>query len=134
VTIQAQILDLLQRLQDERKMAMQFITHDLGVISELADRVIVMYAGKVVEEAPAAELFAHPRHPYTVGLLDSIPRTNQTQERLATIPGVVPSLLDLPQGCRFQNRCPHATETCRRSEPPLAASGPGLKVACYNPY
>jgi oligopeptide/dipeptide ABC transporter ATP-binding protein len=135
VTIQAQILDLLQRLQEERRMAMQFITHDLGVISELADRVIVMYAGRVVEEAPAAALFAGPRHPYTVGLLDSIPRVGgRTQERLATIPGVVPSLLALPPGCRFQNRCPHVTEVCRRSEPPLVDDGAGRRVACFNPY
>ncbi len=134
VTIQAQILDLLQRLQDEMKMSMQFITHDLGVISELADRVIVMYAGKVVEEGPAASLFSHPRHPYTVGLMASIPQIGKFQDRLATIPGVVPSLLNLPTGCRFQNRCPRATEQCRRVEPKLEQLGPDQRAACFHPY
>jgi oligopeptide/dipeptide ABC transporter ATP-binding protein len=136
VTIQAQILDLLQKLQEQRNMAMQFITHDLGVISELADRVIVMYAGTVVEEAPAAALFANPKHPYTVGLMESIPRIDKTQARLPTIAGVVPSLRDLPTGCRFQNRCPRALDVCRRTPPPLTPVGddPGHRIACYNPY
>jgi oligopeptide/dipeptide ABC transporter ATP-binding protein len=134
VTIQAQILDLLQRLQSEFNMSMQFITHDLGVISEVADRVIVMYAGKVVEEAKADDLFSAPKHPYTVGLLESIPRIDRTVARLPTIQGVVPSLLDLPTGCRFQNRCPRATEQCRATQPPLASIGGGRKVACYHPY
>ena len=134
VTIQAQILDLLQRLQEERHMGMQFITHDLGVISELADRVVVMYAGTVVEEAPAATVFEAPKHPYTVGLLASIPRMGEFHEKLATIPGSVPSLLSLPRGCRFQNRCPHAIEPCRHLEPKLEPVGPGHRIACYNPY
>ena len=134
VTIQAQILDLLQKLQEKYHMAMQFITHDLGVISELADRVVVMYAGTVVEEASSAELFTSPKHPYTVGLLESIPQIGRIQKRLATIPGVVPSLLTLPAGCRFQNRCPRATEPCRLAPPPLATNGAGRRLACYNPY
>lgn len=134
VTIQAQILDLMQRLQDEYKMSMQFITHDLGVISELADRVIVMYAGTVAEEASSEVLFAGPKHPYTVGLLESIPRIDKTQERLPTIPGVVPSLLSLPRGCRFQNRCPRAKDVCREQAPELKEIQPGHKIACFNPY
>ncbi len=134
VTIQAQILDLLQKLQEDFNMAMQFITHDLGVISEIADRVIVMYAGTVVEEAPANVIFADPKHPYTVGLLQSVPQIGKYHKRLATIPGVVPSLLSLPQGCRFQNRCPNATEKCRLTQPPLVDVGADHKLACYNPY
>ena len=134
VTIQAQILDLLQRLQSEHQMAVQFITHDLGVISEIADRVIVMYAGTVVEEADADQLFAHPRHPYTVGLLHSIPAIDKTEKRLSTIPGSVPSLLDLPAGCRFVNRCSRATEQCRLEVPTLREIAPGHKVACDHPY
>lgn len=134
VTIQAQILDLMQRLQDEYKMSMQFITHDLGVISELADRVIVMYAGTVFEEASSEIIFHSPRHPYTVGLLESIPRIDKTQERLPTIPGVVPSLLNLPRGCRFQNRCPRAREECKVQAPELKEVKPGHKIACFNPY
>ncbi len=134
VTIQAQILDLLQRLQEEFKMSIQFITHDLGVISELADRVIVMYAGTVVEEASSAVIFAGPKHPYTVGLLESIPRIDKTQARLPTIPGVVPSFLNLPKGCRFQNRCPRVQEQCRREEPVLKEVSRDHKIACFNPY
>lgn len=134
VTIQAQILDLMQKLQETYKMSIQFITHDLGVISELADRVIVMYAGTVVEEAHAAELFNNPRHPYTVGLLESIPRIDKTQDRLPTIPGVVPGLLNLPTGCRFQNRCPNATAECRAHAPKLKEIGPDHKIACFNPF
>jgi peptide/nickel transport system ATP-binding protein len=134
VTIQAQILDLLQRLQQEFHMSMQFITHDLGVISELADRVVVMYAGTVVEEAKSDVIFSAPRHPYTVGLLESIPKIDEHSERLKTIPGVVPSLLALPQGCRFQNRCPRATDVCRRLAPPLRELAPGHQAACHNPY
>ncbi len=134
VTIQAQILDLLQRLQEEFNMAMQFITHDLGVISELADRVIVMYAGKVVEEGPSAVIFAGPKHPYTVGLMHSVPQIGKFHKRLTTIPGVVPSLMSLPSGCRFQNRCPNATEKCRQVEPKLESVGVDHKLACFNPY
>ena len=134
VTIQAQILDLLQKLQDEFKMAMQFITHDLGVISELSDRIVVMYAGKVVEEASAAMLFQSPRHPYTVGLMESVPHMGRVQKRLSTIPGSVPSLAALPQGCRFQNRCSRVTDQCRKEVPPLRAVGAEQKVACFHPH
>ncbi len=134
VTIQAQILDLMQKLQDEFKMSIQFITHDLGVISEIADRVIVMYAGTVVEEASSNVIFAGPKHPYTVGLLESIPRIDRTQARLPTIPGVVPSILSLPKGCRFQNRCPRALEQCRQVEPVLTEVSKDHKIACFNPY
>jgi len=134
VTIQAQILDLMQKLQEEFKMSIQFITHDLGVISELADRVIVMYAGTVFEEASAAVIFSSPKHPYTVGLLESIPRIDKTQSRLPTIPGVVPSILNLPKGCRFQNRCPRALDQCRQQAPELRSVAKDHKIACFNPY
>jgi oligopeptide/dipeptide ABC transporter ATP-binding protein len=134
VTIQAQILDLMQRLQDEFKMSIQFITHDLGVISELADRVIVMYAGTVVEEAHSNVIFSGPKHPYTVGLLESIPRIDKNQARLPTIPGVVPSILNLPKGCRFQNRCQRAVAQCRQVEPVLTEVAKDHKIACFNPY
>ncbi len=134
VTIQAQILDLLQKLQDELKMSMQFITHDLGVISELSDRVAVMYAGTIVEEAPAATIFSSPKHPYTVGLLESIPSPLRPQKRLPTIPGAVPSLHQLPTGCRFQNRCMRATDQCRREVPVLENISLGHKVACFHPF
>lgn len=134
VTIQAQILDLLQRLQDELNMSIQFITHDLGVISEIADRVIVMYAGTIVEEATADQLFAHARHPYTVGLMNSIPYIGRIQKRLATIPGVVPALSELPTGCRFQNRCPRAIDVCRRVAPKLEVVAEGHRIACFNPH
>jgi peptide/nickel transport system ATP-binding protein len=134
VTIQAQILDLLQRLQDEFKMAMQFITHDLGVISELSDRVAVMYAGRIVEEASAAELFRNPKHPYTVGLMESLPRMDRVQKRLPTIPGSVPSLAALPSGCRFQNRCCRVSDQCRTSPPALTTVGPDHTVSCVHPF
>lgn len=134
VTIQAQILDLLQHLQEQFHMSVQFITHDLGVISELADRVVVMYAGTVVEEARAETIFSSPRHPYTVGLLESIPKIDEQQERLSTIPGAVPSLLALPTGCRFQNRCSRSTEICKQVAPVLRQLTSDHQVACHNPY
>ncbi|PWZ86897.1 ABC transporter ATP-binding protein, partial [Staphylococcus pseudintermedius] len=109
VTVQAQILALLKRIQTETQMGVIFISHDLGVISELCDRVAVMYAGKIVELAPVEEIFTHPKHPYTQLLLKAIPRLDVQQETLETIKGSVPSLVHLPQqGCRFVNRCPHA--------------------------
>jgi oligopeptide/dipeptide ABC transporter ATP-binding protein len=132
VTIQAQILDLLQRLQSETGMAMQFITHDLGVIAEVADRIVVMYAGRVVETATTDELFSNPKHPYTIGLLNSIPSmTGPADEDLKTIPGSVPSLLALPRGCAFQNRCSRATDLCREGIPTLAAISATHSVACF---
>ncbi len=125
VTIQAQILDLLQKLQRERGMAMLFVTHNLGVVAEIAHRVAVMYAGRIVETGPVAEVFRKPKHPYTMGLLASMPklgdatRMKQAGEKLAAIPGVVPSLINMPTGCAFEPRCRFATEDCRKTVPPL---------------
>lgn len=133
VTIQAQIIDLLLKLQQENGMAMQFITHDLGLISEVSDRVVVMYAGRIVEEAPATKVFFQPAHPYTKGLVKSIPRVEHSLDKLYTIEGVVPSYLDLPKGCRFQNRCPNRIDVCELKEPVLAAVTTDHTVACYNP-
>lgn len=133
VTIQAQILELIQKLQEKFHMTVQFITHDLGVISEIADDVIVMYAGQVVEVAKAEDLFDHPRHPYTHGLLSSIPRLGKKVDRLSTISGNVPSPLNLPPGCPFQNRCPFVTDECKTHKPILEDMGGGHKVACIHP-
>jgi peptide/nickel transport system ATP-binding protein len=132
VTIQAQILDLLAEMKDRLGMAMMLITHAMGVVAETAQRVVVMYAGKVVEEAPVEELFARPRHPYTQGLIRSIPRLDRAGEktRLAAIPGIVPSLLDPPPGCRFAPRCRFAMPACTAAEPRLREVAPGHKVAC----
>ena len=133
VTIQAQILDLLQSLQERLGMAIQFITHDLGVMSEMADRILVMYTGRIVEEATSVDLFAHPRHPYTVGLMQSIPRLNAAHSRLFTITGVVPPLSALPSGCHFQDRCSRVRDECRQSVPELKTIATGHRVACFNP-
>ena len=133
VTIQAQILDLLQRLKDEMGMAVMLITHAMGVVAEVAQRVVVMYAGKVVEEAPVRELFAHPRHPYTQGLIRSIPRIDLDaahKTRLEAIPGTVPKLIDPADGCRFAARCKHAQPACMLATPPLREVAPGHRVAC----
>jgi peptide/nickel transport system ATP-binding protein len=132
VTMQAQILELIQELQQETGMAILFITHDLGVVSELCDDVMVMYAGRIVERARAERLFATPRHPYTKGLLTSIPRlSGQRKAKLQTIEGMVPGLMDMPPGCPFQNRCPHAIDVCKKVVPPLEAAGDGQEVACH---
>jgi len=131
VTIQAQILDLLQDLQRRLGMAMLIITHDLGVIAEIADEVVVMYAGKIVESAPVASLFADPQHPYTIGLLGSIPRIEVDRERLSTIEGSVPSPNNQPKGCRFAPRCPFADPRCHLEPPPLRDLGPEHRVACW---
>ncbi|HEU4378645.1 MAG TPA: ABC transporter ATP-binding protein [Hyphomicrobiaceae bacterium] len=120
VTIQAQILDLLAQLRQETDSAIMLITHDLGVVAEVCDDVAVMYAGQIVEQAPAARLFSAPQHPYTVGLLGSIPLINTRRERLATISGTVPNLAAGFTGCRFSDRCPFADENCRRQPPPIA--------------
>jgi peptide/nickel transport system ATP-binding protein len=133
VTIQAQILDLLAQLKDEYGMAIMLITHAMGVVAEVAQRVVVMYAGKVVEQAPVAELFARPRHPYTQGLIRSIPRidTAATQKpRLETIAGTVPKLIAPREGCRFAQRCKYATPACTEATPPLREISPGHQVAC----
>ncbi len=132
VTIQAQILDLLEEMKEKLGMAILLITHAMGVVAETAQRVVVMYAGKVVEEAPVEDLFARPRHPYTQGLIQAIPRLDRIGEkvRLAAIPGVVPSLIDPPPGCRFAPRCRFATTACTAVVPPLRDVAPGHKVAC----
>ena len=133
VTIQAQILDLLREMQRESGMAILFITHDLGVIAELCDRVTVMYAGCVVEQASVTQLFSTPRHPYTQGLLRSIPRLDATPKQpLTTIPGVVPALIDMPEGCRFRNRCLNAEDDCELRSPDLI-HGAGRQIACHHP-
>ncbi|WP_122090809.1 ABC transporter ATP-binding protein [Halalkalicoccus subterraneus] len=119
VTIEAQILDLIEELAEEFDTAIQFITHDLGVIAKVCDRVMVMYAGKPVEKAPVEELYYDPKMPYTVGLMSSIPRVGDERERLQTIPGTMPDLVELPTGCSFHPRCPFAEEACVRKEPPL---------------
>lgn len=132
VTIQAQIIELLKRLRQELGMSIILITHDLGVVAELADRVVVMYAGQVVEEADAVTLFRSPKHPYTEGLLKSIPRLDETRGRLYTIEGMVPHPLKMPKGCKFGPRCPYATDICREQEPPLEQLSPDRRVACWN--
>jgi oligopeptide/dipeptide ABC transporter ATP-binding protein len=131
VTIQAQILDLMRSLRQEVGAAIMLITHDLGVIVELADDVIIMYAGQIVERAPVRDLFSQPQHPYTIGLLGSIPKLHLEQERLAAIEGVVPNPLAMPAGCRFNPRCPFAEKACRDAEPPLTEVRPGHFVACW---
>ncbi len=132
VTIQAQILDLLRRLQDEVDMSVLLITHDLGVVAETAHRVVVMYAGKVVEQAPVEALFAEPQHPYTLGLMRSLPRPHGEAARLVPIEGNVPDARHMPTGCRFHPRCPKAQDRCRAEEPPLEGEG-GRLVACWFP-
>jgi oligopeptide/dipeptide ABC transporter ATP-binding protein len=131
VTIQAQIVELLNRLQEERGMSMLFITHNLGLVAELARRAAVMYAGQIVETAAVADLFERPLHPYTAGLLAGIPRLDRRVERLAAIPGNVPGLREYPPGCKFAPRCPAAREICRESAPPLADRGGGRHSACH---
>jgi peptide/nickel transport system ATP-binding protein/oligopeptide transport system ATP-binding protein len=131
VTIQAQILDLLQDLQRRLGMAILIITHDLGVIAEVADDVLVMYAGRIVEQASVDALFADPQHPYTIGLLGSIPRLDVERERLATIEGTVPSPNQQPKGCRFAPRCPFADRRCHAEPPPLRQLGSEHLVACW---
>ncbi len=130
VTIQAQILDLLRQLQAEIGMSIWFITHDLGVIAELAHQVAVMYASKVVEHSRVEDLFLKPRHPYTKGLFKSLPHTSQGAARLETIQGTVPNPLDFPSGCKFHPRCPFAIEDCKKIEPGLVEIEPGHQVAC----
>jgi peptide/nickel transport system ATP-binding protein len=131
VTIQAQILDLLSDLQQRLGMAVLIITHDLGVIAEMADTVLVMYAGQIVESAEVGDLFIDPQHPYTIGLLGSIPRLDVERERLATIEGTVPGANNQPRGCRFAPRCPFADNRCREASPPLIDISPTHRVACW---
>jgi len=132
VTIQAQIVDLVKRLRDEIGLAIIWITHDLGVIAGLADRMMVMYAGHVVEEAPVKELYANPRHPYTLGLLGSLPRLDEIrQDKLTSIEGLPPDLIDLPPGCPFQPRCVYAVDKCRQVRPALEPVAPKHTIACW---
>lgn len=131
VTIEAQILRLMKELQDETGMSVLIITHNMGVVAEICDYVYVMYAGKIMEQAETFELFDHTMHPYTKGLLDSIPRIGQNAERLHTIPGVVPNLLHLSQGCPFSNRCEYATDQCRTEKAQLHPVAPDHQVRCF---
>lgn len=132
VTIQAQILELMKALQRETGMSIIFITHDLGVIAEICDDVLVMYAGKVAETAQVVELFKNPKHPYTQGLLASIPRLETPRKtELSIIKGMVPSLYELPKGCQFQNRCPYAMGICETEPPPLRPVGEDHFASCY---
>ncbi|SFC33685.1 ABC transporter ATP-binding protein [Tropicimonas isoalkanivorans] len=136
VTIQAQILELMQELRDMTGAAIMLITHDMGVVAETADRVIVMYAGQKIEEGSVEEVFRAPRHPYTLGLLGALPRLGQAgavgDTELNEIPGVVPPLTDLPPGCRFSDRCSYATDKCRAETPPLETKRPGHIAACWH--
>jgi oligopeptide/dipeptide ABC transporter ATP-binding protein len=131
VTIQAQILDLLVDLQKKIGTSILMITHDLGVIAETASRVIVMYAGEVVEQAEVDELFAKPQHPYTEGLMHSMPHIGHDQERLNVIPGTVPAPTEWPAGCRFRDRCPYSWDRCEREHPPLYQIGTGHVSRCH---
>ncbi|MER3400219.1 MAG: peptide ABC transporter ATP-binding protein [Thermoflexus sp.] len=132
VTIQAQIIELVKRLRDELGMAIIWITHDLGVVAGLAHRVAVMYAGYIVEEAPVLELYHNPRHPYTLGLLGSLPRLDRWERRrLVSIDGMPPDLLELPQGCPFAPRCPYAFDRCWEENPRLEEVGPNHRIACW---
>ena len=132
VTIQAQIADLVRRLRDEIGMAVIWITHDLGVVAGLADRVMVMYAGFAVEEASVKDLYGDPRHPYTIGLLGSLPRLDEIrEEKLASIEGLPPDLIELPTGCPFEARCVYAIDKCRQERPELEPVGPRHRIACW---
>jgi peptide/nickel transport system ATP-binding protein len=136
VTIQAGILDLMRDIRERLGTAIILITHNLGVVADLADRALVMYAGRKAEEAPVDELFAHPQHPYTIGLLGAIPRPyegDETRRRLQEIPGRVPSLRELPQACAFAERCPRADDVTRANIPELRQVRPEHWVACFHP-
>jgi peptide/nickel transport system ATP-binding protein/oligopeptide transport system ATP-binding protein len=130
VTVQAQILDLLRDLQAETGMSVILITHDLGVVAEMADEVAVMYAGRVVERGTAKDIFEDPQHPYTIGLLGSVPRIEEDRERLLSIEGSVPPPFAFPRGCRFNPRCPFAIRACTEIDPPLRELSPGHRAAC----
>ncbi len=131
VTIQAQILDLLRELKAATLSAVVLITHDLGVVAETCDEVAVMYAGEIVERAPVEALFERPEHPYTVGLLGSLPRLDRGVEQLATIEGTVPDMAALPPGCRFAPRCPFAAARCHRERPPIMHVAPDHWSRCF---
>lgn len=129
-TIQAQIIDLILKLQQERNMAVLYITHDLGVVAETCQRVVVMYAGMVMEVAGIDELFHHPMHPYTMGLMKAMPKMGEKRDRLYDIRGMVPHITQMPEGCRFHTRCPYACEDCRTACPDLSDAGSGHLVRC----
>ena len=131
VTVQAQILDLLRKVRDEYQMGIVLITHDLGVVSDIADRVIVMYAGKSMEDAPTDVIMNHPAHPYTMGLIQSAPKLEEQVERLHSIEGAVPDIRNMPKGCRFCTRCPQANDLCREIEPQVREIAPGHFVRCH---
>ena len=131
VTIQAQILDLIRELNESMGTSVVFITHDLGVVSELCDTVIVMYTGHIVEQAPVKELFESPKHPYTKGLLNAIPKITRERNPLETIEGMVPNPTERIEGCSFSPRCPYATDQCRKVEPPMAELSDGRLVRCW---
>lgn len=131
VTIQAQILDLMRQLKKDSEMSIILITHDLGVVAQMCDRVNVMYCGQIVESAPVDDLFHDPRHKYTQGLLHSIPRLDQETDKLDVIQGSVPSIVLLPAGCRFHPRCPYATDKCRQAPPEMVQVGPEHFAACH---
>ncbi|SCW36796.1 peptide/nickel transport system ATP-binding protein [Paenibacillus tianmuensis] len=131
VTIQAQILDLMKKLKDENDMSIMLITHDLGVVAEMCDRVIVMYAGRVVEEGNVLDIFDDPQHPYTKGLIHSVPKLRQNHRRLESIPGNVPDLTNMPVGCKFAPRCSAVMDICREREPQLEQTTGGRKCRCW---
>ncbi|WP_129688917.1 ABC transporter ATP-binding protein [Gottfriedia acidiceleris] len=131
VTIQAQILDLMNRLMKKRDMSMILITHDLGVVKEMCDQVVVMYTGQIVEKSPTAAVFSEPLHPYTKGLLNAVPKISHKVDRLEAIEGTVPDALNMPSGCSFHPRCQFATERCKNEAPPLFTQGDGREVRCF---
>ncbi|MXQ12175.1 ABC transporter ATP-binding protein [Microvirga makkahensis] len=134
VTVQAQILDLLRKLQKERGLSLVFITHDLGVIAEIADRVLVLYAGRVAEIAPVRKIFDNPQHPYTRALLASIPEIDRPRGRLVTIEGAVPSIGAMPKGCRYASRCPFRRDICEQESPRLGLVSSDQAAACVQPF
>jgi oligopeptide transport system ATP-binding protein len=131
VTVQAQIMSLLQELQEERQMGLILITHDLGVVADVADKIAVMYAGRIVERADVYDLYRQPAHPYTKGLLESIPRLDQKGQQLAAIGGLPPNLMRIPPGCAFNPRCRYAQDVCREDRPELLTVAPGRESACH---
>ncbi len=131
VTVQAQLLELLKRLVEDKGLTLFLITHDMGVVAEMCDRVAVLYAGNIVELAETDTLFKNPKHPYTMGLLKAVPNPQTNIEKLEPIPGTIPNLINPPPGCRFHPRCPYAKQICREREPPLKEIEPGHYVACW---
>jgi peptide/nickel transport system ATP-binding protein len=131
VTIQAQILELMKKLKEEKRTAIMMITHDLGIVAEMCDRVVVMYAGKVVEEANVIEIFENPKHPYTKGLLSSIPKLGQKTDRLDSIPGNVPNPANMPKGCKFAPRCSQVMDVCNEKDPELLQISEGHQCRCF---